>query len=77
MNPHALTTADLLAMLQTGACVDARDGMSLTSSTEPLRAELLELRDLRAWKTAVRQAIHEGESGFAALDRANSEVFGI
>lgn len=75
MNPDALTTADLLSMLQAGSCVDARDGMSLTSATEPLRAELLELRALRAWKAAVRKAGSGGETGFAALDRANSEAF--
>lgn len=40
MNPRELTTADLLAMLQCGTCIDSRDGMSLTSATEPLRTEL-------------------------------------
>jgi hypothetical protein len=77
MNPTALTVADLLAMLQAGACVDSRDGMNLTSATEPLREAMLELDRLRLWRDAVRHEVHAGATGFAALDRANAKVYGI
>lgn len=77
MNPSALTPADLVFLLQVGTCVDTRDGLSLTSATEPLRESLLELERLRLWREAVRAAVHAGCSGFEALDRANVEAFGV
>lgn len=77
MNPKALAVADLLAMLQAGACVDARDGMSLTSATEPLRAAMLELARLKRWQSTVRAAVRAGLTGYDALEAANAEVFNV
>lgn len=77
MNPEALTPADLVAMLQAGGCVDTRDGMSLTSATEPLRKALLELERLRMWRQEARAAAHAGCSAFEACDRANTKAFGL
>ena len=71
-----LTTADLVSMLEAGQCVDLRDHLVLTSVTEPLREELLELRRLRQWRQDVRAEVHRGATGFAALDYANSRAMG-
>lgn len=77
MNPEALTPDDLVAMLQVGSCIDTRDGMPLTSATEPLREALLELERLRVWRQEARAAAHAGCSAFEACDRANVKAFGL